>query len=341
MSKIEYDVELLGAQKKVQLPFVMGVMANLSGSPSEPLPPVVDRNFADISVDNFDDRLKGIKPRVVAQVPNKLTGEGTMAVELRFESMQDFSPGAIARGVPALRQLLEARTQLANLITSWTGAGAEGSSSHASSRIQPSSVPSLRHPSQGRAKPAPQHLERPSSPMTAPLNEQQPSSATPATADAADFTALLNKEFKPQTERARSEVESAVRTLAEQALAGTTLMSSDTVGNIQAIIGELDRKLSEQVNEIIHHPSFQELESAWRGLHDLVSNSETDQMLKIRVLKRLEGRARENTPSFQGCSLGPESNLQKGLRAGVWSARRRAFWVPGRRLLLRPESSRR
>jgi type VI secretion system protein ImpB len=124
--QIEYDVELLGAQKKVQLPFVMGVMANLSGSPSEPLPPVVERNFAEISVDNFDDRLKGMKPRVVAQVPNKLTGEGTLGVELRFESMQDFSPGAIARSVPALRQLLEARTQLANLITYMDGkSGAE------------------------------------------------------------------------------------------------------------------------------------------------------------------------------------------------------------------------
>jgi type VI secretion system protein ImpB len=124
--QIEYDVELYGAQKKVQLPFVMGVMSNLSGTPAEPLPPVAERSFVDISVDNFDDRLKGMKPRVAAQVPNKLTGEGNMNVELRFEKMDDFSPGAIARSVPALAKLLEARMQLANLITYMDGkTGAE------------------------------------------------------------------------------------------------------------------------------------------------------------------------------------------------------------------------
>jgi type VI secretion system protein ImpB len=124
--QIEYDVELYGAQKKVQLPFVMGVMSNLSGNPSEPLPPIAERSFLDISVDNFDDRLKGMKPRVAVQVPNKLTGEGNMNVELRFEKMEDFSPAAVARSVPALEKLLEARIQLANLITYMDGkTGAE------------------------------------------------------------------------------------------------------------------------------------------------------------------------------------------------------------------------
>jgi type VI secretion system protein ImpB len=124
--QIEYDVELYGAQKKVQLPFVMGVLANLSGNPSEPLPPVTERGFLEISVDNFDDRLQGMKPRVTAQVPNKLTGEGNLNVEIRFQSMEDFTPAAVAQSVPALRKLLEARTQLANLITYMDGkTGAE------------------------------------------------------------------------------------------------------------------------------------------------------------------------------------------------------------------------
>src|SRR5579864_1243343 len=124
--QIEYDVELYGAEKKIQLPFVMGVMANLSGNPTEPLPPVPDRTFAEISVDNFDDRLKGMKPRVAIQVPNKLTGDGNLNVELKFENMQDFSPAEVARHVPALAKLLEARTQLANLITYMDGkSGAE------------------------------------------------------------------------------------------------------------------------------------------------------------------------------------------------------------------------
>lgn len=122
--QIEYDVELYGAEKKVQLPFVMGVMSNLSGNPAEPLPPVTDRDFLEVSVDNFDDRLKAMKPRVAIQVPNTLTGEGNLNVEMTFESMADFSPGAVARKVPALAKLLEARTQLANLVTYMDGKSA-------------------------------------------------------------------------------------------------------------------------------------------------------------------------------------------------------------------------
>jgi type VI secretion system protein ImpC len=101
-----------------------------------------------------------------------------------------------------------------------------------------------------------------------------------ATVEGGDFASLLNKEFKPQSDRAREEVESAVRTLAQQALEGSTVTSPDVVQNIQAIIAELDRKLSAQVNEILHHPDLQELEGSWRGLHYLVNNSETDQMLR-------------------------------------------------------------
>jgi type VI secretion system protein ImpB len=124
--QIEYDVELYGAEKKVQLPFVMGVMSDLSGNPKDPLAPVADRKFVDISVDNFDDRLKAMKPRVAFQVPNTLTGEGNISVDLSFESMDDFSPAAIARKVGALNQLLQARNQLANLVTYMDGrTGAE------------------------------------------------------------------------------------------------------------------------------------------------------------------------------------------------------------------------
>ena len=121
--QIEYDVEVFGAEKKVQLPFVMGVLADLSGKPAEPLAPVADRKFLDIDVDNFDSRMKAVKPRVAFQVPNTLTGEGSISVELTFESMDDFSPAAIARKVDALGKLMEARQQLANLITYMDGKG--------------------------------------------------------------------------------------------------------------------------------------------------------------------------------------------------------------------------
>ncbi len=124
--QIEYDLELYGAEKKINLPFVMGVMSDLSGKPAEALPPVADRKFLEIDVDNFDDRLKSMKPRVAFNVPNTLTGEGNMAVDVTFESMEDFSPAAVARKVEPLRKLLEARTQLANLLTYMDGrSGAE------------------------------------------------------------------------------------------------------------------------------------------------------------------------------------------------------------------------
>jgi type VI secretion system protein ImpC len=140
--------------------------------------------------------------------------------------------------------------------------------------------------------------------------KEREAAAESVVADGGEFAALLNKEFKPQTDRARTEVQSAVRTLAEQALSGVSLTSADAVTNIKAIIAELDHKLSDQVNEIIHQEEFQDLESAWRGLHHLVNNSETDQMLKIRVmniskkelsktLKRFKGTAWDQSPIFK------------------------------------------
>jgi type VI secretion system protein ImpC len=138
--------------------------------------------------------------------------------------------------------------------------------------------------------------------------QRAPEAAQTTTSD--DFTLLLKKEFKPQTERAREEVESAVMTLAREALSSSATVSADAAASIQSIIAELDRKLSEQVNEILHQKDFQSLEGSWRGLHHLVNNSETDTMLKIRVmniskkdvhktLKRFKGAAWDQSPLFK------------------------------------------
>lgn len=124
--QIEYDVELYGAEKKVQLPFVMGVLSDLSGKPEDPLPPVSDRKFLEIDVDNFDSRMKSMKPRVAFNVENTLTGEGSLPVDITFESMDDFSPAAVARKVDGLNKLLEARQQLSNLITYMDGKAGAG-----------------------------------------------------------------------------------------------------------------------------------------------------------------------------------------------------------------------
>jgi type VI secretion system protein ImpB len=125
--QIEYDVETYGSEKTIQLPFVMGVLADLSGKPEEALPSIDQRNFLEIDVDNFDERMKAMKPRTAFRVPNTLTGEDELSVDITFESMDDFSPAAVARKVGSLNKLLEARTQLANLLTYMDGkAGAEG-----------------------------------------------------------------------------------------------------------------------------------------------------------------------------------------------------------------------
>ncbi len=119
--QIEYDVEIYGAERKIQLPFVMGVLADLVGKPLEPQPSVDERKFLEIDIDNFDERMKALKPRAAFQVDNTLNGEGKLNIDLTFESMDDFSPDTIARNVEPLSKLLEARTQLDNLLTYMDG----------------------------------------------------------------------------------------------------------------------------------------------------------------------------------------------------------------------------
>lgn len=137
--------------------------------------------------------------------------------------------------------------------------------------------------------------------------QQQPEAAV---VEAGEFASLLEKEFRPKSDRAREEVERAVKTLAEQALQGAVSISPDVVQTIESIIAAIDKKLTEQVNLVIHHADFQALEGSWRGLHHLVNNTETDEMLKIRVmsiskkdlgktLKKYKGAAWDQSPIFK------------------------------------------
>ncbi|MGZ8199525.1 MAG: type VI secretion system contractile sheath domain-containing protein, partial [Methylosarcina sp.] len=134
--------------------------------------------------------------------------------------------------------------------------------------------------------------------------------ATEEVAESDDFAFLLQKEFKPKSERAKEAVEEAVKTLAEQALAKTNLISDDAIKSIESIIAEIDKRLSDQVNKIMHHPDFQKLEGSWRGMHYLVNNTETDEMLKIKVfniskkelhktLSKFKGTAWDQSPIFK------------------------------------------
>lgn len=141
--------------------------------------------------------------------------------------------------------------------------------------------------------------------------EAQTAGAAEATAfGSSEFADLLQKEFRPKSDQAKTAVESAVKTLAEQALSNTALISDDALKSIESIVAEIDKKLTEQVNHILHHEEFQQMESAWRGLHYLVNNTETDEMLKIRVmniskkemhktLRKFKGTAWDQSPIFK------------------------------------------
>src|SRR3954464_13682565 len=145
--------------------------------------------------------------------------------------------------------------------------------------------------------------------MADPKSQQDLESQTGAV-EVTEFDSLLRKEFKPKTDEAKEAVERAVRTLAEQALSQTTLIGTDVIKSIEAIISQLDKKLTEQINLILHHEDLQKLEGSWRGLHYLVNNTETDEMLKIRfmdisklelgkTLKRFKGTAWDQSPLFK------------------------------------------
>jgi len=140
--------------------------------------------------------------------------------------------------------------------------------------------------------------------------QQSKAEGETVTAEAGEFASLLQKQFKPQTDRAKDEVEAAVRTMAQQALEKTTVIGTDVIESINSMIAAIDKKMSEQINAIIHQKDFQQLESAWRGLHYLVNNTETDEMLKIRVmniskkdlhktLRKFKGAAWDQSPIFK------------------------------------------
>lgn len=187
--QIEYDVEVYGAEKTIQLPFVMGVMADLSGKPEEPLPAVADRKFLEIDVDNFDDRLKSMKPRVAFPVSNTLTGDGNLMVDITFESMDDFSPAAVAKKIEPLRKLLETRTQLANLMT-WMD-GKQGAEDLIGKLLQDQTLmqslaasPAPSEPAAAAAPPAAAMSATPPTPPAPPAPEPPapaPAAATPPT----------------------------------------------------------------------------------------------------------------------------------------------------------------
>ena len=357
--QIEYDVEMYGAAKKIQLPFIMGVLADLSGKPADPLAPVADRKFLEIDVDNFDDRLKAMKPRVAFTRAEHAHRRGQARRSTSPSRAWTISlPDAIARKVEPLRQLLEAREQLSNLLTYMDGkAKAE---ELVAKLLQDPAL--MRGPGRG-AKPdgasgaglRPAETRRRASdhgrdrgPARAP---RRPPAAEAAGAGRLPVAAA-SKEFRPRTQEAEARIQ---RRRAHPGRAGaaphTRLFRTTRSRPIQAIIAQLDQKLTEQVNLILHHPDFQELEGAWRGLHYLVNNTETDRDAQDPGDEHLqEGAGQERSRSSRAPpgirarssrrSTPTNIRCSAASRSAAWSATTTSTTAPGTSALLRQHRER-
>jgi len=166
--------------------------------------------------------------------------------------------------------------------------------------------------------------------MAEPTPEGQAQQPTEGTLEISDFANLLQKEFKPKSDKAKEAVETAVRTLAEQALRDTAVISNDVLATIESLIAQIDQKLSEQINLIIHSEEFQKVESAWRGLHYLVNNTETDETLKIRVMNISKGDLHKTPKKYKGTAWDQSPffkiSMKKNMASSV--ANRMARWSP-------------
>jgi type VI secretion system protein ImpC len=283
--QIEYDVEIYGAEKRIMLPFIVGVLADLAGQPSEPLPRVFDRRMLEIDIDNFDERLLAINPRVAFSVPNHIGDSELLDVDITFDSLDDFSPGAVVRKVVGLDSLLEQRTLLSNLLTYMDGKVAAEQTielllndrtllERISSQVHINSLDRHKHSRDIELEPVYQCAD----------SELEP----------------IIQEFYPKSDAARYHLKRALLTLAKLALSDYGALSKDVTETIKDIIKRLDQQLTAQLNPILHHSDFQQLEGAWRGLHYLVSNTETDEMLKIRFMSLTKRELYKSVIKYSG-----------------------------------------
>lgn len=283
-----YDVELYGAQRRATLPFVIGVMADLGGHPAEPLRPLAERKFTDIDVDNFDTCLAALRPRLALRVADVQNPPAELALDIAFECLADFEPGAVAARIPALRPLVERRSHLANLLSYADGKmGAEDlllRVLHDTALLRALAAPIANDA-----------LDVGSAPLTL--------------ADGTPLADLIQREFRPRTAEAQQALEQALRDMAGEALAAGAAPRPDALATLEQLVAGLDERLTRQLRLVLHHPEFQRLEGAWRGLSHLVANTESSESLKIRVLnvskaelaktlRRYKGAAWDQSPLF-------------------------------------------
>ena len=262
--QIEYDVELYGSTKKIHLPFVVGVLADLAGTPSEPLPMLEERKFLEYDLDNFDSRMKTLRPSLAFAVDDLLVGEGTLSVDLRFERLADWTPQRFMTQLRPLWLWLVTQGWLEEL----AGALRDGSLN---------AEPVLRLLA-NRAELDPLAQV----PFPTERGETLQHELAELSADIEAIGRRLGAEdgrFREVAFRGAIAMARAVPVYGEKALA-----YPDLLRGLENVIEQIGRRLGTQLDAILHHPDFQQLEGAWRGLHHLVSQTETNEMLKIRVL---------------------------------------------------------
>jgi type VI secretion system ImpC/EvpB family protein/type VI secretion system ImpB/VipA family protein len=256
-----------GGKRREEEPFYLGVLADLSGQPAQPLPPLASRRFLEIDLDNFDERVRRAAPRLAFQVPNVVAGKGLLDVELSFAAFEDFWPAAVTAKVELLQKLWTAREQLAGKRAQAKGLqGRPQMEQLLSEALDDAELVQAILPSAGAPQPA-----------TEP--EAPPSQAPPE--GLSDLDKLLG--MKPG-ERPAQRPSSPIQHIFEEALADTPRISDEAVTTIGALIERLDELFSAQLTLVLHHDAFQSLEATWLGIDYLVKNCELDENLKIRVL---------------------------------------------------------
>jgi type VI secretion system ImpB/VipA family protein len=278
----------------------MGVLGDYSGHRKEAPPKLkeVDRKFVQIDRDNFDEVLKGMAPRLAMKVDNKLVNDDSqLGVELNFECLADFEPQNVAKQVAPLNKLVAARQRLSELRNKM--AGNDKLEALLDDIVQDTeSCSRSANPAamtrQGSEMSAEQHMV--ASPLAA---EQQASSL---------LDSIIEQSRVASSDSERSHARDLIAELAEQVLEGSVTVSRDLSASLDARIAEIDALISDQLNAIMHHADFQQLEASWRGLNYLVKSSETSTQLKLKVLNVTK---KELVKDFKAASEFDQSALFK------------------------------
>lgn len=303
--RITYDVEIGNAIVKKELPFVFGVMADLSGMITDPLPPIKLRKFVEVDRDNFSEFMASINPRLVLQVANKIdNSEESMGAELFFKSIDDFSPLSIAQKVPSIGKIFEARTKLNDMSVKLEGNDAlqrlimevindEAKKAQLKKQID-AVLKSSKQTITADFATSSENTIATNIKETTPANKKdgqtkdKTAESTETGQDAPQERDILKEMFTEGKLARDPSAEIYACALLVEFFNQVEIEKPENVRHpltfAEKCVMKIDDLLGVQINEFLHHPAFQELEGIWRGLHYLVMNTETSSYLKIRVM---------------------------------------------------------